>query len=65
MTQKISILTATYNALPGLRDTMASLASQTFRDFEHVVVDGRSTDGTQDWLADLDQPVRWMREPDR
>ena len=39
MTPKISILTATLNALPGLRGTVASLASQTFRDFEHVVVD--------------------------
>ena len=41
---KLSIITITYNNTEGLRKTLASVASQTFRDFEHIIVDGGSTD---------------------
>lgn len=41
---KLSIITITYNNAEGLRKTLASVASQTFRDFEHIIVDGGSTD---------------------
>ena len=42
----ISIITITYNASKVLEPTMLSIASQTFKDFEHVIVDGASTDDT-------------------
>lgn len=42
----LSIITITYNNAEGLRKTLASVASQTFRDFEHIIVDGGSTDGS-------------------
>lgn len=41
---KLSIITINYNNAEGLRKTLASVASQTFRDFEHIIVDGASTD---------------------
>ena len=41
---KIHIITINYNNAEGLRKTLASVASQTFRDFEHIIVDGGSTD---------------------
>ena len=41
---KLSIITITYNNAEGLRKTLASVASQTFHDFEHIIVDGGSTD---------------------
>ena len=43
---KLSIITINYNNAEGLRKTLASVASQTFRDFEHIIVDGGSTDGS-------------------
>ena len=43
---KLSIITINYNNAEGLRKTLASVASQTFRDFEHIIVDGASTDGS-------------------
>lgn len=43
---KLSIITITYNNADGLRKTLASVAAQTFRDFEHIIVDGGSTDGS-------------------
>ena len=41
---KLSIITINYNNAEGLRKTLASVAAQTFRDFEHIIVDGGSTD---------------------
>ena len=43
---KLSIITINYNNAEGLRKTLASVASQTFHDFEHIIVDGGSTDGS-------------------
>ena len=43
---KLSIVTINYNNAEGLRKTLASVASQTFHDFEHIIVDGGSTDGS-------------------
>ena len=43
---KLSIITITYNNAEGLRRTIQSVQAQTFRDFEHIIVDGGSTDGS-------------------
>ena len=43
---KFSIVTVTWNDLSGLRETAESVRAQTFRDFEWLIVDGGSTDGT-------------------
>ena len=45
---KLSIITINYNNAEGLRKTLASVAAQTFRDFEHIIVDGGSTDDSVD-----------------
>lgn len=41
---KLSIITINYNNAEGLRKTLASVATQTYCDFEHIIVDGGSTD---------------------
>jgi len=41
---KISIITATYNSAATLQKTFDSVASQTYKDVEYVVVDGNSKD---------------------
>lgn len=61
---RVSVITAAMNALPGLKETVASVAAQTCRDVEHVIVDGASTDGTRDWLEEHGGGVRWISEPD-
>lgn len=43
-----SIITITYNASSTIERTMHSVASQTCRDFEHIIVDGASRDNTLD-----------------
>lgn len=60
----ISIITITFNAERQLRPTLESVAQQSFRDFEHIVVDGASTDGTLT-IARSYGDVRIMSERDR
>lgn len=43
---KLSIITINYNNAEGLLRTIQSVRSQTFCDFEHIIVDGGSTDGS-------------------
>ncbi len=46
--EKISIITACYNASTTIRDSIESILSQTYDNIEHVIVDGASSDNTID-----------------
>jgi glycosyltransferase len=47
---KISLITATYNSIETLPTCMRSVATQTHKNIEHIIVDGCSNDGTVDFL---------------
>ena len=66
---KLSIITINRNNAAGLRKTMKSVFSQTYRDFEYIVVDGASTDESVEVIRasalqaeGLD--YKWISEPD-
>ena len=62
---KFSIITVCYNASATIRETIASVLCQTYRDMEYIVVDGKSTDGTVDILRSItDQRMRFVSEKD-
>lgn len=67
MSPLFSVITPTYNSGPKLDTTYASLLAQDFGDFEYLVIDGGSSDGTRERLAaGLGDPrVRSVSEPDR
>jgi glycosyltransferase len=46
MSPKISVITATFNSAKTIHSTLLSLRCQEYSNFEHVVVDGLSTDST-------------------
>jgi len=48
LSNKVSIITVVLNDKIGLEKTIHSVLEQTFKDYEHVVIDGKSTDGTLD-----------------
>jgi len=61
----ISVITATYNASKVLPGLIEALRSQTDRDFEWIVVDGASTDGTVELIkAANDVVTKWVSETD-
>ena len=62
----ISVVTATFNAAEQLPHTLRSLRQQTRGDFEWLVVDGGSTDGTVELLRENEDLLSfWISEPDR
>lgn len=63
-----SIITPTFNSRKFLEKTIQSVISQEGADFEYIIVDGGSTDGTLDLLkqyAVKDSRIRWFSEPDK
>lgn len=60
-----SIITVVLNAKDDLLDTIRSLRKQNFKDFEYIVIDGGSTDGTLEVINDnLDIINKWKSEKD-
>ena len=49
---KISIITVTYNCSGTIQKTLESVSSQSNQDYEHVIFDGGSNDGTLDIIAE-------------
>lgn len=60
---KLSIITINYNNAEGLRKTLASVASQTYADIEHVIVDGGSTDGSVEVIREYEQSLASRLSP--
>jgi glycosyltransferase involved in cell wall biosynthesis len=64
-----TVYTGTRNRAHTLQRPYDSLRSQTFRDFEWLIVDNESTDGTPDliarWQAEADFPIRYIRHANR
>ena len=63
---KLSIITINYNNLNGFRNTIESVVNQTFKDFEWIVIDGGSTDGSRELIEqNADRISYWVSEPDK
>lgn len=62
---KFSIITINYNNSQGLKQTIESVVSQSFSDYEYIVIDGGSKDGSKDVIEDFaDRIAYWVSEPD-
>lgn len=55
---RVSVLLTCYNHFRYLPEALASVASQTFSDYEIIAIDDGSTDGTREWLAAQSVPMR-------
>jgi glycosyltransferase involved in cell wall biosynthesis len=63
---KLSIITINYNNKAGLQKTIDSVVAQTWRDFEWIIIDGGSTDGSKELIEQYQQHFAfWCSEPDK
>ncbi len=63
---KLSIITINYNNLEGLKRTVESVVNQTWQEFEYIVIDGGSTDGSTVYIESQSEHIDyWVSEPDK
>jgi glycosyltransferase involved in cell wall biosynthesis len=65
---KISIITVTFNSAKTIRDTIESVLSQDYTDYEYLIIDGGSKDNTIDIVKELEPKfegrLKWISEKD-
>lgn len=66
---RLTIITINRNNAVGLENTMQSVLSQTYKDFEYIVIDGASMDGSVDvihrFANQFGDQLKWVSEPDK
>ena len=66
---ELSIITINYNNREGLQKTIDSILAQTWREFEWIIIDGGSTDGSKELIektaAECPNVSYWCSEPDK
>lgn len=62
----LSIITINYNNREGLEKTIQSVICQTYKDYEYIIIDGNSTDGTKNVIEKYRQYFSYaISEPDK
>lgn len=66
----VSVITVCFNSAATIKDTFQSVAAQSHRELEHLIIDGGSTDGTLELIksyaaAQAQGRVRWISEADK
>jgi glycosyltransferase involved in cell wall biosynthesis len=63
---KISVITINFNNLIGIKRTYESVRIQTLADFEYIIIDGASTDGSKEYIESIQNTLSyWSSKPDR
>lgn len=61
---RVSVIVTTFNRARLLSETVDSIRGQTYADFELIIVDNMSEDGTREYITDLaDSRIRYFRHP--
>lgn len=62
----ISIITVSFNAVSSIENTILSVLDQKFHDYEYIIIDGGSKDGTIDIIKKYQNQISfWISEPDK
>ena len=61
---RVTIVTVVFNDVDHVQRTIDSVASQTYRNIEHIVIDGRSRDGTLEIIQRCSSIDYWLSEAD-
>lgn len=62
----LSIITVVLNDKVGLEQTLNSLINEDKKDYEHIIIDGGSVDGTVEFIKSIDERIDlYISEPDK
>lgn len=63
---KLSIITVNLNNFEGLKRTVESVIGQTWKEYEYIIIDGGSTDGSAEYIAEIKHHIAYgASEPDK
>ena len=63
---KLSVITIVWNKKDTIEDAISSVLNQSYKNIEYIVIDGSSTDGTQEIIKNYSQNIsRFISEPDQ
>ena len=66
---KLSLITVTFNSASTIKDTIESVLAQTYEDYEYLIIDGASKDGTVDIIKSYEPlfkgKMKWISEKDK
>ena len=61
---KVTVITACFNSEKHIRDCLNSVAGQSFKNIEHIIIDGGSSDNTIEVVKSFPSVTKWISEPD-
>jgi glycosyltransferase involved in cell wall biosynthesis len=62
----LSIISINFNNLNGLKQTIESVINQSWKEYEYIIIDGASTDGSAEYLTEMQSHFTyWVSEPDK
>lgn len=59
-----SVITINKNNIKGLIKTIDSVISQNYYDFEFIIIDGKSNDGSIEYVSNINYPIKYISEED-
>ena len=63
---KFSVITVVKNSISNIGLTIKSVQNQSFKNYEHIIFDGRSTDGTTEYIKKhLNKNIIYFRKNDK
>ncbi|CEN55992.1 glycosyltransferase family 2 protein [Candidatus Methylopumilus turicensis] len=62
---KISVITVCFNSAKTILNTISSVESQSYKNIEHLIIDGGSSDGTIELLKKARGNIKYISEPDK
>ena len=62
---KFSIITVVFNDVKNIEKTILSVKNQSYKNREHIIIDGNSFDGTSEVIRKYNKNVRHFRKKDR
>ena len=65
MNYKFSIVTISFNSVKSIEKTILSVLSQSYSNFEYIIIDGGSSDGTLDIIKKYSNKLRYISESDK